>query len=50
MEVVELDARGHCRIDSQCTVDRAIGEFEDADILGRYGDVPGDLSALMEAD
>jgi hypothetical protein len=32
------------------TGDPAIGEFEDAVILGRYGDVPDDLSVLMEAD
>lgn len=27
----------------------AIGEFEDAVVLGRYGDAPDDLQALMEA-
>lgn len=27
----------------------AIGEFEDAVVLGRYGEAPDDLSVLMEA-
>jgi hypothetical protein len=29
--------------------DPAIGEFEDAIILGRYGDAPDDPASLMEA-
>jgi hypothetical protein len=28
----------------------SIGEFQDAVILGRYGEVPSDLSVLMVAD
>jgi hypothetical protein len=32
------------------TGDPAIGEFQDAVILGRYGEVPGDLSVLMETE
>lgn len=32
------------------TGDPRIGEFQDAIILGRYGEVPGDLSVLMDAD
>lgn len=32
------------------TGDPTIGEFDDAEILGRYGEVPADLSVLMEAD
>lgn len=31
------------------TGDSAIGEFEDAVVLACYGDVPADLSVLMEA-
>jgi hypothetical protein len=30
--------------------DPSIGEFEDAVILGQYGEVPGDLSMLMDGD
>lgn len=30
--------------------DPAIGEFEDAVIIGRYGEVPGDLSMLMDGE
>jgi hypothetical protein len=30
------------------TGDPALGEFEDAVVLGRYGDAPEDLTALME--
>ncbi|MFO1117712.1 MAG: hypothetical protein U1E28_18680 [Beijerinckiaceae bacterium] len=29
--------------------DPAVGEFEDAIVLGRYGDAPDDPSSLMEA-
>ena len=32
------------------TGDPAIGEFADAIILGRYGDVPGDLAVLMDGE
>ena len=32
------------------TGDPTIGEFQDAVILGRYGDIPDDLSILMEAE
>ena len=32
------------------TGDPAIGEFQDAVILGLYGEVPGDLSVLMAAE
>lgn len=32
------------------TGDPTIGEFDDAEILGRYGEVPTDLSVLMETD
>lgn len=32
------------------TGDPTIGEFQDAVILGRYGEVPSDLSVLMETD
>lgn len=31
------------------TGDPAMGDFEDAVILGRYGEVPGDLDALTGA-
>lgn len=31
------------------TGDPTIGEFEDAIILGRYGDAPNDLVSLIEA-
>ena len=31
------------------TGDPAIGEFDEAVILGRYGDAPEDLMSLMEA-
>lgn len=30
------------------TGDPAIGEFQDAEILGRYGDAPSDLSAVND--
>lgn len=32
------------------TGDPTIGEFQDAVILGRYGEVPADLSVLMESE